>query len=161
MRGRSATYDQMINRLSAAGAGGNLRFSWKTVQQLYDGARAVGFVPVLRPDTKTYVLDSAQIGEWSETVEGLKLSWAPGAFDRVAIEAIFFQDSATYQTSSVTEDFVEQPGVEFLDELNPEDGPAEPGESDSGLGSTSATRSGASNSMVLGFFLLWPQRGRF
>jgi len=137
----SATYDQMVIRLSAAGAGGNLRFSWKTGQQLYDAARAVGFVPVLGPDTKTYVLDLAQIGEWSETVEGLKLFWAPGAFDRVAIDGIFFQDSATHQTSSATEVYVEQPGVEFLDELDPEDGPAEPGESDSGLGSMSATGS--------------------
>lgn len=66
----SATYDQMVVRLSAEGTGGNLRFAWKTGQQLYDAAREVGFVPTLGPDTATYVLDLARIGEWNDTDQG-------------------------------------------------------------------------------------------
>lgn len=126
----SATFDQMVIRARAEGAGGNLRLGWKSAAQPFDDAHAVGFRPELGPEIQTYVLDLAQIAEWRETIEGLRLSWAPGAFERVAIDAIFFQDSAAQATSSATEAFVAQPAVEFRDELEPDD--ENPGEPDTG-----------------------------
>jgi MYXO-CTERM domain-containing protein len=124
----SSKYDQMVIRLSATGPGGGLTLGWKADGQSFDAARQATFTPTLGAATQTYVLDLAQTGQWAGTVDGLKLSWAPESFDAIAVDAIFFQDSAGQTTSSATEDFVDQAPVEF-DDLG-----TDPGSPDAGLG---------------------------
>lgn len=116
----ATTYDQMVIRLRTTGAGGNLRVGWKDVDSTFGAPNQVHFAPTQAADTQTYVLDFASIAAWGGTITGLQLGWAPQTFDRMAVDAIFFQDSAEQTTSSASEEFVDQPAVAFEDD-NPSD----------------------------------------
>lgn len=109
-------YDQMVIRLRSEGAGGPFAVAWKDDSQEFDALRRVQFTPQLGPQTHTYLLNLGALDAWTGVVTGLQLNWAPDAFERVEVDAIFFQDSTRQTTSSETEDFVDQAPVEFGEE---------------------------------------------
>ena len=120
----TTTYDQMVIRLRTEGAGGAFGVAWKDDSAEFESARKVQFSPTLGADIQTYVLDLGARDTWQGVVTGLQLDWSPQAFERVEVDAIFFQDSAGQKTSSATEAFVGQTPVEFgeaPDDVEPAD----------------------------------------
>ena len=110
-------YDQMVIRINGGTGGAPLEVQWIRDGEDF-GASARTAIFEVRPEAgmTSYVVPLASAGDWAGEVVGLRL--APGFGDwggKVAIDAVFFQDSADQTTSSADESFILETPVDFID----------------------------------------------
>ena len=110
------TYDQMVIRMNGGTSGAPLAVSWRRDgEALGDSARSATFEVRAEAGMTSYVVPLAEIAHWSGEVVGLELIAGFGDLGgKLAIDAIFFQDSQTQRTSSADESFVDEPAVDLV-----------------------------------------------